>query len=94
MDMHIDAMTLASEILLEADNIQLYSFYDDYSLCTNFDNYRDIAHYHSGINSELLRRMHAGEYRLTKENYKAHWEQVRQFYSTYDYEAIFAENPM
>lgn len=94
LDMHIDAMTLASEILLEADNIQLYSFYTDYDLVTDFDNYRDIVHYHSGINSLLLQRMRNGEYRLTRENYRDHWSQVREFYSTYDYEAIFTENPM
>lgn len=94
LDMHIDAMTLASEILLEADNIQLYSFYTDYETVTDFDNYRDIVHYHSGINSLMLRRMRNEEYRLTRENYRDHWAQVREFYSTYDYEAIFAESPM
>lgn len=91
LDMHIDAMTLASEILTQADNIHLFSFYTDYETCTNFDNYRDIVHYHSGINSLLLQRMHRDEYRLTRENYQQHWEEVRQFYSTYDYESIFTE---
>lgn len=91
LGMHIDAMTLASEILTGVENIQLYSFYTDYETCTNFDNYRDIVHYHSGINSLLLQRMHAGEYRLTRDNYLAHWEEVRQFYSAYDYESIFSE---
>lgn len=91
LDMHVDAMTLASEILLEEPNIRLYSFYTDYETVTDFDNYRDIVHYHSGINSLLLQRMHADEYRLTKENYRQHWAQVRDFYSSYDYEALFAE---
>lgn len=91
LDMHIDAMTLASELLTGAENIRLYSFYTDYDLCTDFDNYRDIVHYHSGINSLLLQRMARDEYRLIRDNYRQHWEEVRQFYSTYDYEAIFAE---
>lgn len=89
LDMHIDAMTLASEILTQADNIQLYSFYTDYETCTNLDNYRDIVHYHSGINSLLLQRMHRGEYRLTRENYRQHWDEVRDFYANYNYESIF-----
>jgi len=89
LDMHIDAMTLASELLLDAENIQLFSFYTDYETVTDFDNYRDIVHYHSGINSLLLQRMYAGEFRLTKENYRQHWEEVREFYSSYDYESIF-----
>lgn len=94
VDMHIDAMILASEVLLEADNIQLFSFYTDYTTATDLDNYRDVVHYHSGINSLLLQRMHRGEYRLTKENYLSHWEAVREFYSNYDYEAIFTADPM
>lgn len=94
LDMHIDAMTLASELLTSQENIRLYSFYTDHELCTNFDNYRDIVHYHSGINSLLLQRMARDEYRLTRDNYRQHWDEVRQFYSTYDYEAIFAESPM
>lgn len=91
LDLHIDAMTKASALLTQAENIRLYSFYTDYDLCTNFDNYHDIVHYNSHINSVLLERIHADEYRLTKDNYLQHWEEVRQFYSTYDYEAIFAE---
>ena len=84
-------MTKASALLTQAENIRLYSFYTDYDLCTNFDNYHDIVHYNGHINSVLLERIHADEYRLTKDNYLQHWEEVRQFYSTYDYEAIFAE---
>lgn len=92
LDMHIDAMTLASELLTRAENIRLYSFYTDYDLCTNFDNYRDIVHYHSGINSLLLQRMHDDQYRLTQDNYRQHWEEIRDFYSGYDYESIFTES--
>ena len=91
LNMHIDAMTLASEVLLEADNIHLFSFYTDYETVTDFDNYRDIVHYHSGINSLMLQRMQRDEYRLTKENYQIHWEEVRNFYSSYDYASIFVE---
>lgn len=89
LDLHIDAMIKVSELLTQAENIRLYSFYTDYELCTNFDNYRDIVHYHSGINTLLLERMHRDEYRLTRDNYRQHWEEVRQFYSGYDYDAIF-----
>ena len=91
LDMHIDAMTLTSELLTQADNIRLYSFYTDYETCTNLDNYRDIVHYHSGINSLLLQRMQRDEYRLTRDNYQQHWEEVREYYSSYDYESLFTD---
>ena len=91
LELYIDAMTLASEILTQADNIQLYSFYTDFATCTDFDNYRDIVHYHADINSLLLQRMRNQEYRLTRDNYLLHWEEVREFYNNYDYEAIFSD---
>lgn len=92
LEFYIEAMTLASEILTQADNIQLYSFYTDFDTCTDFDCYRDIVHYHHSINSLLLQRMRKQEYRLTRENYMAHWEEVREFYSNFDYESLFADS--
>lgn len=83
---------LATEVLLEADNIQVFSFNTDYETITDLNNYRDIVHHSNDINSLLLQRMCRGEYRLTKDNYKAHWQEVLEFYTTYDYEALFAQN--
>lgn len=91
LELYIDAMTLASQILTQADNIQLYSFYTDFDTCTDFDVYRDIVHYHHSINSLLLQRMRSQEYRLTPDNFHDHWEAVRAFYSNYDYESLFLE---
>ena len=84
----VDAFILASRLLLEEENIQLFSFYNDYDTVTNLDLYRDIVHHSEDINSLLLQRMHDGEYRLTKENYEAHWQEVLEYYSSYDYEAL------
>lgn len=81
--------TLATEILLEAENIKLFSFYTDYETITNLDNYRDRVHYSNEINSLILRRMYAGEYLLTRENYEAHWQEVLEHYQNFDYSTIF-----
>lgn len=85
----IETFRLASELLLEAENVSLYSFYTDYETITNLDNYRDNIHYHSQINSLLLQRMFRGEYLLTRENYESHWQQVLDYYQSYDYDAIY-----
>lgn len=79
---------LATEILLEAENIQLFSFYNDYETITNLDNYSDSVHYTPQINSLLLQRMRDGEYLLTKDNYQAHWQEFYEFYNSYDYDAL------
>lgn len=84
----IQQFIMATEILLEADNIRLFSFYTDFETITNLNNYRDIVHYSNDINSLLLQRMHDGEYLLTQENYLEHWQEVLVFYQTYDYDAL------
>lgn len=91
LEQTIGSFRLASQILLEEPNIHLFSFYTDYETITDLDNYRDTVHHSDAVNSLLLQRMHAGEYQLTKENYEQHWQEVQVFYTSYDYDAIFAE---
>lgn len=88
---HVEAFRLASELLLEAENIRLFSFYTDYKTITNLDNYRDTVHHSNEINSLLLQRFAAGEYELTKENCQTHWDEVLDYYSSYDYEALLGQ---
>ena len=91
LERNVQALKRATELLLEAENIQVFSFYTDTDICTNLDLYNDTVHYNSQTNSLLLKRMHTGEYRLTKENYQTHWQEVLDFYRNYDYDAIFAD---
>jgi len=79
---------LASEILLQEENIQLFSFHSDFDTITDLDNYRDIVHHSDKINSLLLQRFHSGEYRLAKDTYQQHWQEVEAFYGGFDYEAL------
>jgi len=87
---YVAAFRLASQLLLEAENIRLFSFYTDYATITNLDNYRDTVHHSDAVNSLLLQRFAAGEYELTKDNYHAHWDEVLDFYTGFDYEALLA----
>lgn len=89
LERQVDAFEEASRLLLEAENIRLYSFCGDFATITELDNYRDSVHHSQQINSLLLQRMTGEEYRLTKENYRDHWQQVREFYRGYDYDALF-----
>lgn len=83
---------LASEILLQENNIQLFSFHSDFETITDLNNYRDIVHHSDKINSLLLQRFRNGEYRLTEENYRQHWQEVEAFYGSFDYEALLSGN--
>lgn len=84
-----EACSIASERLLEYDNVHLFSFLDDYETITNLNNYYDTIHYHDQINSLMLQRMAQGEFMLTKETFRDYWKNVCAYYSAYDYDAIF-----
>lgn len=86
----LEGYLLATEMLLEYENIHLFSFFDDYELITNLDNYTDKAHYADHVNSLLLQRMQQGEYQLTKENYRDRWQEISDFYLTFDYDALYS----
>jgi hypothetical protein len=85
---NIELYQMASEILLGEENIQLFSFHTDFETTTDLNNYRDIVHHSDQINSLLLHRFHSGEYRLTEDTYRQHWQEVRDFYQNFDFEAL------
>lgn len=89
LDLEFQACSLISQMLLEYDNVHLFSFFNDYETITNLDNYYDTIHYSDSINSLMLQRMAEGEYALTKENYMDHWQEVSAYYLAYDYDALF-----
>lgn len=91
LERQLDAEKLAIELLLEQENIYLYSFFDNFELVCNAGNYKDIAHYGQKTNTQLLIWMHDGEHRLTKENYHAYCDRTRAFYTGYDYETLYTE---
>lgn len=84
----LQAEEYALDMMLDIDNLHIYSFMDSYDITTNLDNYRDSVHYNGWVNSYILESMHAGEHLLTRENYREYLEREREFYSTYDYNAM------
>lgn len=87
----LDAERYAIQLLLDCDNIRLYSFNDEFDMVCDLDNYKDIAHYGAEINSQMLRWMKEGEHLLTKDNYVEYLETVRKFYTAYEYDRLFAD---
>ena len=90
LESQVEAFSLASELLLEAENIHLFSFYNDYETAQNLNHYRDIVHYSEDINSMILQRMKSGEYQLTKDNYQDHWQQVLTYYQGFDFDTLLS----
>ncbi|MBE5892789.1 MAG: hypothetical protein E7286_05345 [Lachnospiraceae bacterium] len=77
------------EKLLEYENIRLFSFYTEYDMICDLNNYKDIAHHRGEVNSRILEWMQAGEYELTADNYEEYCTREWDFYMNYEYDALF-----
>lgn len=86
LNQQIDAEKFAIELLLEYENIELYSFNDCWDIVTNLNNYKDHLHYGEWINTKMLHMIHDGVGRLTKDNYETYIERERNFYLNYTYQ--------
>lgn len=84
----ISAEQYIIELILECDNIRLYSFNNRTDITTDLNHYKDNAHYATWINSLMLKWMHDGEYLLTKENYMDYLKEERTFYTEFDYASL------
>lgn len=86
----VEAQRIAIEEMLSCPNVELYSFCNNFNMICNLDNYKDEGHYRGSINSSILHWIARKQYRLTESNYEEYLEEIYNFYSTYDYDAIFA----
>lgn len=82
----------AIKILLEYDNIYLFSFFDDFDMICNPDNYTDAGHYGEWVNDQILVCMKEREHLLTKDNYQEYCDKEYAFYTAYDYDALFEKD--
>ena len=87
LEAQIQAQEIAVELLLTAENINVYDFNDRIDITTNLDNYCDTLHYGEWINSEILSLMAEGKNKLTLDNYKEYYQSVCDIYMLYDYTA-------
>ena len=75
--------------LISYENIYLFSFFDEFEMICDLNNYKDIAHYGEDVNSQILLWMYSKEHMLTEENYQKYCDKIYEFYTTYDYDTLF-----
>ena len=81
----VEAEQYIIELILEHENIKLFSFNGVEEYVTDLNNYKDLNHYAQWINSYMLRCMYEGKYRLTKDNYEEYLEKELSLFTGYDY---------
>lgn len=85
LEAQIEAQKLAVEVLLTAENIEVYDFSSKVEITGNLDNYTDTLHYGPWINSEILEMIKGQEGRLMDDSYVQYYEELKKIYSEYDY---------
>ena len=88
VDRWISAEEYAISLILECDNIHLFSFNNEYDLTTDLSNYSDECHHGDWINSQILGWLYAGTDELTLDNYEEYIAVERAFYNSYDYSSL------
>lgn len=81
----IDSMYFILSELLKYDNVSIYGFDDEFDLITNLDRYCDTIHYDAEINGWMLDEIASDRHRIDGENIDIYFQNIREFYSTYDY---------
>ncbi len=89
LNARIEAEKCAIEMLLECPNVKLYSFCTNFEMVCDLNNYKDQAHFGEWINSKILSWMSVDDYLLTKDNYEAYIDSIRDFYTSYDYDSLY-----
>lgn len=91
LERQLEVEKYAVSLMLPYENIRLFSFFEEYEMICNPKNYKDSVHYAKDINSRILVWMKNGTHELTADNYDAYWERIYDFYTNYDYDALFAD---
>ena len=87
----VDAYRIATEEILKCENIKLYAFVGEYPVVTDLNNYMDFEHHSGEINSMILENLHSGQGLLTAKNWEQYWNEVENYYGSFDY-ASYLEN--
>lgn len=90
IERHIEAQTIATEMLLECPNVELSAFFDETDMICNLDNYTDEAHYTPEISEMIMNSIAMKNHLVTKDNYRAKIETQKQFFLNFDYDEYFS----
>lgn len=85
LERYLQAEKLQAEMLLEYDNVKLFSFSDFFDVTCNLDNYKDDTHYSDKISDEIIHWIHDGKGLMTRENYGSRIQKMLDYYLDYDY---------
>lgn len=91
LERQLEAEKIAIELMLPIKNIKLFSFFDDFTLICDLNNYKDTMHYGEWVNSKILQWLYEDKHLLSTSNYMEYCNKVREFYTDYNYDILFED---
>lgn len=91
LNCRLESCKTATGLLLQQENIRLYSFQDDFELACDLDNYTDTIHYTPEIASYMLSMIADGQRELTLDNFEDYFIKITDFYTKFDYQTLRIE---
>lgn len=74
-----------AELLMEYDNVKLFSFTDLFELTCDLDNYKDDTHYSESISENIINWIYGDKGLMTPQNYESRIQKMLNYYLDYDY---------
>ncbi len=91
LNKRFEAEEILISMLIKQENIRLFSFAAETAWTTDLNNYCDITHYSSKLNSLILQKMKDGTEQLTESNWKEYLNFEIEFYSSYPYDELIGD---
>jgi len=82
----IEGEKYITSLLLEHENIHVYSFFLKHELIENPDHYKDIAHHGQDASDLILQWIHDGTGELNKDTYETYYDDLNAYYSSFDFD--------
>ena len=89
VDEYIKFKSRYVDTLLRVENVKIYDFETAFQITEDFNNYKDLRHYSSKINSWMISCMKRGDYLVTGDNKDMLLEKFRSRISAYDYQKAY-----
>ncbi|MBR5579463.1 MAG: hypothetical protein IKW28_10780 [Lachnospiraceae bacterium] len=85
----IEMEKIATQMLLECENVRLFNFSKETEITGDVLCYRDKEHYIASVNELILQWILEGRGLVTGENYEDTLAWEREYYTVYDYDRLY-----
>ena len=83
---------LTADMLLSEENVRVFSFYDNYEMICDLDNYRDTTHYGGWVNTYILESIKDNKHELHLDGVSDYFDSLSEYYRNYDYSDLLDQS--